>query len=59
MRERLQRRIIEINYTIVNRFTDAIENICNWTAEEIKNNDDVIKSLQDERRELRKILQKL
>ena len=55
MRERLERRIVEINCIIADRLTDAIENMCHWTTEEIKNNNDLIESLQDERRELRKL----
>ena len=55
MRERLERRIVEINQTIANRFADAIKNMCDWTVEEIKNNNDLIESLQDERLELIKL----
>lgn len=55
MRERLERRIVEINCIIADRLADAIENMCRWTTEEIKNNNDLIESLQDERRDLRKL----
>ena len=55
MRERLERRIVEINCIIADRLTDAIENMCHWTTEEIKSNNELIESLQDERRDLRKI----
>ena len=55
MRERLERRIVEINCHIADRLTDAIENMSHWTTEEIKNNNELIESLQDERRDLRKI----
>ena len=55
MRERLERRIVEINCIIADRLTDAIENMGHWTTEEIKNNNDLIESLQDERRDLRKL----
>ena len=55
MRERLERRIVEINCIIADRLTDAIENMSHWTTEEIKNNNELIESLQDERRDLRKI----
>ena len=55
MRERLERRIVEINCIIADRLVDAIENMCHWTTEEIKSNNDLIESLQDERRELRKL----
>ena len=36
MRERLERRIVEINCIIADRLADAIENMCHWTTEEIK-----------------------
>ena len=55
MRERLERRIVEINCIIADRLADAIENMCHWTTEEIKNNNELIESLQDERRDLRKL----
>ena len=55
MRERLERRIVEINCIIADRLTDAIENMSHWTTEEIKNNNELIESLQDERRDLRKL----
>ena len=55
MRERLERRRVEINCIIADRLADAIENMCHWTTEEIKNNNELIESLQDERRDLRKI----
>ena len=55
MRERLERRIVEINCIIADRLTDAIENMSHWTTEEIKSNNELIESLQDERRDLRKL----
>ena len=59
MRERLERRIVEINYIITDRLLDALENVLNWTTEEFNNNEDLIKSLEDERLDLEKTLQKL
>ena len=59
MRERLERRIVEINYIITDRLLDALENVLNWTTEEFSNNEDLIKSLEDERLDLEKTLQKL
>ena len=58
-RERLERRIVEINYIITDRLLDALENVLNWTTEEFNNNEDLIKSLEDERLDLEKTLQKL
>ena len=59
MRERLERRIVEINYIITDRLLDALENVLNWTTEEFNNNEDLIKSLENERQELEETLQKL
>ena len=59
MRERLERRIVEINCIIMNRLAEMIRNVCIWTTEEFNYHNDIIVNLENERQELEETLQKL